>query len=218
MNKILIISAIEEEIAPLRDSSLPTHSDIELHTCGIGLVEAAFNMQKILSQVATNPKSSNTSVIFIGSVGAIKESKLNILQLVSASSAIQVDSALVRGESHMPEGLKTSVCSDDTLWNKLDSTLSGRVIRVPHISSLSITHDNTLAQQFHKKTMGSCESMELYSVAWACNKNNLPWVNLSAVTNYLNSSGQSDWIKNREKAAELTNVTLLKLLSVENDL
>ena len=186
-----MLAAFEPELRPLRgllegrDSS-----EVSLESVGIGLVEAAVGTTRLLERLRPE------RVFFIGSVGT-SDLGLSLLSLVTAQTVTA-------------PGFKKRVYSAD---ESLLQILKEQAELCKVYSTLEITRDPELALRLAEQTGGSsCESLELFAVAAACEAFEVPWASISAVTNYLSPEGQKEWEENHLRAAEATAEALAPLL------
>jgi len=148
---------------------------------GIGLVESAINLSQIC--LIDRPKS----LIFIGSAGSYNSDKYKIFDIVTTSSASQVEISFLKRESYTPiEQIITASVSQETIVN----------------SSNYITTDKIAALAFDKLGM-EIENMEFYSVMKVAKEFDIPVRGIFVITNYCDKNAHEEYIKNIKKAKEI---------------
>jgi len=146
---------------------------------GIGLVESAINLTHLC--LFDRPKS----LIFIGSAGSYSQ-KYNIFDIVTSSTASQIESSFLQKKSYTP------IDNFISAYDKKDIVVN---------SSNYITTDEIYALAFDKIGL-SIENMEFYSVIKVAKEFNLPIKGIFVITNYCNKNAHNDYIKNIKQAKE----------------
>jgi len=148
---------------------------------GIGLIESAINLTRIC--LFESPKS----LIFIGSAGSYNPTKHKIFDIVTSSSASQIEISFLKKESYTPiEQIITANVSRETIVN----------------SSNYITTDKLSALAFDKLGF-EIENMEFYSVMKVAKEFNLPVKGIFVITNYCDKNAHNEYIKNIKQAKQL---------------
>lgn len=193
----LIVSASQSELMPTKAllSELP---NFNFAIVGIGLVQASIKTCAAIKNLSKKKKIAPASIqlIFIGSVGSIDDT-IPILSLVSANKSVLVEPASFEGKTFLVDKMNREQFSADCLFKNLAST---EIVS----TSLGITIDPELAKKISMETGATCENLELFGVASTAQEFAVAWSSLSCVTNHLNQQAHSDWLKNHEKAAEVT--------------
>jgi nucleoside phosphorylase len=151
---------------------------------GIGLIESAINLTRIA--LFDRPKS----FIFIGSAGSYNPNKYKIFDIITSSSASQIEISFLKKESYTPiDNFITASVSQETIVN----------------SSNYITTDKISALAFDKLGFG-IENMEFYSVVKVAKEFNIPIRGIFIITNYCHKDAHNEYIKNIHTAkTKLTN-------------
>jgi len=145
---------------------------------GIGLVESAINLTRIA--LFDRPES----FIFIGSCGSYNPKKHKIFDIVTTSSASQIEISFLKKESYTPiDQIITSSVSRETIVN----------------SSNYITTDKIASLAFDKLGM-EIENMEFYSVMKVAKEFNIPVRGVFVVTNYCDTQAHNQYLQNIKQA------------------
>jgi len=148
---------------------------------GIGLIESAINLTHIC--LLDRPQS----LIFIGSAGSYNPNKHKIFDIVTSSSASQIEISFLKKESYTPiEQIITANVSRETLVN----------------SSNYITTDKLAAIAFDKLGM-EIENMEFYSVMKVAKEFNIPVIGIFVITNYCDKDAHQQYLKNIKQAKQI---------------
>lgn len=152
---------------------------------GIGLIESAINLTKILSI------NTPDEIIFIGSCGLYKDG--NILEIYESNIAVNHEISALLDFSYSP-------IQSEINYNVSHETLITN-------SSNFITTDKNSALKFFQKGY-FMENMELYSVLQVAKKNKIPAYGILCATNFCNKNAHEDFIKNHAKAKEKLEIYL----------
>ncbi|MEE3776574.1 purine-nucleoside phosphorylase [Campylobacter sp. CX2-4080-23] len=150
---------------------------------GIGMVEPAINLTKILLNSNRLPKK----IIFIGSCGLYGDEKL--LEIYKSTQACNYEIAGIMGLGYTPIDMKIAKVSQET-----------NIIN----SSNFITNSKDISIKF--KNLGfMAENMEAYAIWCVAMKFNIDFELILCATNYCDENAHNDFIKNYPKAKE--NIT-----------
>lgn len=152
---------------------------------GIGLVDSAINLTKILMKNLPN------ELIFIGSCGLYKDGK--ILEIYESKIAVNDEISALQGLSYSP-----------IFCEKIQNVSHGTLITN---SSNFITTDKNWAQKFFQKGY-FLENMEFYSVVKVAEIFKIPCVGIFCATNFCDQNAHNDFIKNHAKAKEKLEIYL----------
>lgn len=205
--KYLVIGATKEELSHF-ESELFSKEDFANHVCGVGMIEAANRTAQKLLQIDRS-QHANLVVIFIGSVGSLNP-ETPILSGTCATSVSLFDYLEASRRSYFPKHvIPRSFFPGKNAIEKAKEKLSARAIFSPYYCPLSITKDSTVAKEIIEAGVISSisyafENLELYGVANACNSFGVPWLAISTVTNYVGEKSHTEWLTNKERAAEKT--------------
>jgi len=171
----MIISAGNQEIFPFA------------RAIGIGLIQSAINLTRIA--LFESPKS----FIFIGSAGSYNPKKHKIFDIITSSTASQIEISFLKQESYTPLNQIISANQNDNI-----------IIN----SSNYITKDPISSLAFDKLGL-SAENMEFFSVIKVAHEFNLPVKGIFVITNYCNQNAHQDYLKNIPKAKQLLTEYLI---------
>jgi len=162
----MIISAGKEEIFSFT------------HPIGIGLIESAINLTRLC--LFDRPKS----LIFIGSAGSYNPKKYKIFDIITSSSASQIETSFLQKKSYTP----------------IDNFVSANVSRETIVNSSNyITTDKLFALAFDKLGF-EIENMEFYSVVKVAKEFNIPVRGIFVITNYCDENAHTEYLKNIKEA------------------
>lgn len=201
MSKILILAAVDLELAPLRESLKNLRPDL-LPCCqaaGIGLAQAAANAMRFTLELKPE------RVLFIGSAGSFSTS-LPLLTCVQAKSVELKSLALINGHSRLPGPAIKKYSAEKNFFLP-------QIEQVPMFSTLGISDNRDYAEQLYGAEQGlPCENLELFGVAAAAAEAGIPWNALAVITNYLKQDAGEAWQKNKLSAAQLTAEAVIDCL------
>jgi nucleoside phosphorylase len=148
---------------------------------GIGLVETAINLTRL--SLLDRPKS----IIFIGSAGSYNPNKHKIFDIITSSTASQIETSFIKKESYTPiDNIVTASVSQETIVN----------------SSNYITTDRVLALAFDKLGFG-IENMEFYSIVKTAKEFNIPVKGIFVITNYCHKDAHKEYLANIKQAKQI---------------
>ncbi len=179
---LLAVAAWEPELERFR--SLVAGSDrIAMGgPVGVGLVEAAIGMTRLLAARPARPEA----VLFVGTCGAFASSGLEVGDVVAVARSTVLDVALARGGSALPAPMPARV--------DMDASLVARAgLRAVHaLTTLGVTIDDALATELGAQ--GEVEHLEVFAVARACAAFDVPFVAILGVANPVGSAGRAAWL------------------------
>jgi len=145
---------------------------------GVGLIETAINLTRICLFDRPN------SLIFIGSAGSYNPKKHKIFDIITTSSASQIEISFLKQESFTPiSQIITANPQKEIIVN----------------SSNYITTDKLSALAFDKLGM-EIENMEFYSVMSVAKEFDIPVKGIFVITNYCDKSAHEQYINNIKEA------------------
>jgi len=151
------------------------------HPIGIGLVESAINLTNLC--LFDRPKS----LIFIGSAGSYNPNKHKIFDIVTSSTAAQIEISFLQKKSYTPiDNFITANVSRETIVN----------------SSNYITTDELSALAFDRLGF-EVENMEFYSVVKIAKEFNIPVKGIFVITNYCIENAHKEYLQNIKKAKDI---------------
>jgi nucleoside phosphorylase len=148
---------------------------------GIGLIETAINLTRLC--LFDRPKS----LIFIGSAGSYNPDKHKIFDIITSTTASQVEISFLKKESYSP----------------IDNIVSANVSRETIVNSSNyITIDKFSALAFDKLGFG-IENMEFYSIVKVAKEFNIPIKGIFVITNYCHKDAHKEYLKNIKQAKKI---------------
>jgi nucleoside phosphorylase len=141
---------------------------------GIGLVESAINLTKIVLEKKPD------LLIFIGSAGSY--GKYKPLDLVESNYAVNIENSFLTGGSYTP----------------IKSDVSRETIDIVN-SSNYITTDFELSKLYRERNI-ELENMEFYSIFRVAKKFDIDIKGIFVVTNYCDKFAHKDFISNHNEA------------------
>jgi len=148
---------------------------------GIGLIDSSINLTRICLFDRPN------SLIFVGSAGSYNPKKHKIFDIITTSSASQIEISFLKKESFTPiSQIISSSPSKEIIVN----------------SSNYITTDKLSSLAFDKLGM-EIENMEFYSVMSVAKEFNIPVIGIFVITNYCDKDAHQQYIKNIKQAKNL---------------
>lgn len=147
---------------------------------GIGMVEPAINLTKILLNLKQLPKK----IIFIGSCGIYGNE--NLLKIYQSSLAFNYEISGIIGLSYTPIKINLPNVSQKTILIN---------------SSNFITNSAEISKKF--KNLGfTAENMEAYSIKCVALKFGIEFESILCATNYCDENAHENFIQNYPKAKE----------------
>lgn len=194
----LICSAVSSELDHIKAN---VSSDFLCEPVGIGLVESGIRAMAILREFPSIQR-----VIFVGTCGAYKNSKLRVLDLCQAHEHALVGAASVLGTSYFPEPMRSSF--------KVEEALNTSLPRVRAATVLEITRNTELAEKIAAQSYAEIEHMEIYAVAYAAQLQKIPCSGFFAIANTVGDSSHEEWLENRFKAEKLIQNYVLSQINM----
>ena len=153
---------------------------------GVGLTETAINLTRIC--LFDRP----SSIIFVGSAGSYNPKKHKIFDIVSSSSASQIELSFIQKKSYTPiDNFVTASVEKEVVVN------CSNYITTDKISALALD-----------KMGFEIENMEFYSVVKVAKEFNIPVRGYFVITNYCDNNGHQQYLNNIKDG----NITLIKYL------
>ena len=148
-------------------------------TIGVGLIESAYNLSRILKD------NKPDKLLFIGSCGSY--GRLGMLESFYSESAFQVEHSLLSDKAYTPiENKIIKNVSHETMVN----------------SSNYITVDKEVSYKF-LEFGADAENMEFYSVLWAAKEAGVEAKGFFVVTNYCFENAREEYAANLKAATEI---------------
>jgi len=184
--EILLSAATEEEIAPLRDIWFRKHK-VEFLVTGVGMVATSFSLSRAFAekpyQMALNTGLAGAfdRNLKLGEVVRVTE------DIISELGAEDGDDFLTLKEM----GLKGT----DILLN-MDEVLLKEMNEFKKVRSITVNtvHGNEISiKNIHERLHPHIETMEGAAFFYACGRNNIPAIQLRAISNYVEKRNKANW-------------------------
>lgn len=210
--KVLVLAATEHEIQPF----LSQNTSIDTLIAGVGVPATIYQLQKKLQSKRYD------LVIQAGIGGSFGED----LYQSTAVVAIQSDAFADLGISEKKHfstifdmGFKnenSSPYNQGLLVNTNEILVNSTLQKVSAITVNTVTDDNSVNDLFVKKYAASVESMEGAAVHFVCLQENIPFLQIRAVSNIVGERDKSKWkMKEAITALHAALTELLKTIHSE---
>lgn len=203
MPPFLIVSAFAPELSPfcLNDQG---KVDINTPRCearetfgsavGIGPIDAALGSARALARF--NP----AFVVFSGTCGAYPGAGFGVGEIVVARSVHFGDGARALGLGAMPDAQRQRLEPQER-WVESFARAGARLADV--LTLASITTDAGLAAELARESGCSCEHLEAFAVAAACDAVAVPWACVFGVANLVGPGARAEWLRHHHEASRL---------------
>lgn len=199
----VFVSAIPEELAGLAER-LP---DLDFLSLGVGNLEASLHLLEYLNK---NPHKKN--VFFLGSCGTYNPEICPYPGFARGGSCYMYrELSEFKKISHVPDLLPKTTNPGKTTWEL--SVLQTR----PNFPEHSVNSPNSLSLVNPSELPDFpgglvLENMEVFGLARVCEKMNLYFTSVFAVTNRVGREGSREWRENYKVWAEKLNLEIANLL------
>ncbi len=211
---ILIVAATQQELDPTRQylaEKRYLRKDFNLHTLitGVGLVPTTYALSKFLSKsqpdLAIQAGIAGSFHPFYppGTVTVVAEEVFGDLGVKEQNEFKDIFDLNLAANS-FPFSEKLLVNPHKPLCNKVKLKL------VRGVSVNEITTDSKRIQQLMEKYNAIIESMEGAAFHYVCLQENIPFIQLRAVSNFVGERDKSKWLL--KEAIENLNMELINLL------
>jgi futalosine hydrolase len=203
--KILIAAATEQEISPLRERSGIDGIKLHYTITGIGILAAGIRLTQAIHEqkpdlvIQAGIAGAYDKSLVLGSVVVVKEEFLADLGVEENGEWKDIFDLKLSEDSVHPfqqKGLRL------TLSDKFNLT------GLPEVTSVTINEITTRKeriQEIIKKYNPAIESMEGAALHYACIVENLPFIQVRSISNYIGERDKSKW-KIGEAIKNLNNV------------
>ncbi len=148
---------------------------------GVGLVETTINLTRLC--LFDKPEF----LLFVGTAGSYGEAK--IFEIIESKTAANIELAFLNKDAYTP------------LENVISANLTDKKDIIVN-SSNYISTNEALAKKFLNFGVG-IENMEFFSILAVAKEFEIPAGGIFCITNYINRSAHTDFLKNHDKAKEL---------------
>ena len=215
MKTVLVVSAWEPEIAPLRRRLRRGRAGDVRVVCrpvGVGAVDAAAGAARALAEMGLAGMGP-TQLIFIGTagrypgIGAAAVRALPIGAVAVPGEMLLVSTAEVRGDGYLPAPLVQRAVATEALVAALRAagatrqTLGTQTWQGVAATPLAITRTTALARRLASATGAAVENLEVFAVSRAAAMAGVPMAAALAIANTVGPTAHAEWRANHEAAS-----------------
>lgn len=187
--KLLIVAATKNEVLPLSENIKDISIKADLLITGVGMVATTFHLTKALSA------EKYDAAINLGVCGSFNRS-IRIGEVVNITEDVFSELGAEDGDDFLPlNDMKFAEKEDVFLYAKKEVDFAG-VEGIKKVKGITVNtvHGNEqsiakVVSRFHPDV----ESMEGAAFFYACNRFNVPALQLRAVSNYVEKRNTADW-------------------------
>jgi nucleoside phosphorylase len=214
---VLVVSAWEPEIAPLRrrlarGSLAALGRGVICRAIGVGAVDAAAGAARAIAEVAPS------QVIFVGTAGryptAADAGALPIGGVALPGELVLISTATMRGDAYLPAPLVQRAATAPALLAALRDAAPAHAWRGVAASPLAITQTSALARRLVRVSGAAVENLEAFSVARAAALANLPMAAALGIANLVGPNAHAEWRLHHEAASKAACAAIWHWLSV----
>ena len=202
MKTVLVLSAWEPEIAPLRRRLRRGRlggSRVECQPVGVGAVDAAAGAARAIAEVAP------AQVIFVGTAGrypgAAAARALPLGAVALPDELLLLSTAVLRGDGYLPAPLIPRSAAALALVEALRAASPLASWRGAAASPLAITRTTALAGRITRATGAAVENLEVFAVARAAARAGLPMAAALGIANLVGPSAHTEWRRHHQAAS-----------------
>ncbi len=204
--QILIIAATEQEIQPY----ITANTTADVLIAGVGVPATMYHLQKRIQQVAYD------IIIQAGIAGGFSN-KITLGQTVLVKQDCFADIGFEDKEVYSPI-FKTEFSNkgelpseDGWLLNRHPYLLNSEWETVKAITVNKVSDSKLQQQQYMKAFDAGIESMEGAALHYVCLQENIPFLQLRSISNYIGERDKTKWLM--KEAVENLNAALAKLIN-----
>ncbi len=211
MKTVLVVSAWEPEIAPLRRRLWRGRAGDVRVVCrpvGVGAVDAAAGAARALADVGP------AQLIFVGTagrypgIGAAVARALAVGAVAVPGAVRLVSTAAIRGDGYLPPPLVQRAVADQGLVAALRaaSGAMGKTMGKPAwpdvaATPLAITRTTALARKLARASGAAVENLEAFAVARAAVMASVPMAAVLGIANTVGPDAHAEWRAHHEAAS-----------------
>ena len=208
---ILIVAATEKEISLFRTKINSLNKNIELLITGPGMVSTVFHLTEKLSKkkydlvINAGLAGSFTKNIELGNVVNVTQESFSELGAEDENNFVPISEMSFDGPDDFPLRLKTLVNNSNFRSDALNS-----LVKVKDITVNTVHGNEESIQKVKRHFSADVETMEGGAVFYVCTKKNISYLQVRAISNYVEKRDKSKW--EIEKAVKNLCDTLEKLI------
>lgn len=203
--QILLIAATTPEIEPFTAA----HPAIDVLITGVGVPSALYHLQKRMQQIDYD------FIIQAGIAGAFRHN-IQLAQTVLVKQDCFADLGIEEKENYTPI-FETGFADKNEppfengwLVNRIEHLNTATLPLVKAITVNKVSDSELQKQQFIKQFNADIESMEGAALHYVCLQENIPFIQLRSVSNYVGERDKTKW--KIKEAIENLNTELTKLI------
>ncbi len=192
---MLVVSAWEPELAPLRRRLPARPRGLRLEPIGVGLVEAAAGAARAIA------RHRPAVVLFVGTAGVYRSARRRyaIGSAVVADRLRLASLAVARGDAYLPQPLPAEARTTPALRDEL----AGADLALADVACpLGITGSRGAATRLAATSGAALENLEAFAAARACATAALPFAAVLGVTNEVGPDAHAQWKANAAAACD----------------
>lgn len=201
---ILILSAWEPEIAPLRallarPAARTLARSVRCRAVGVGAVDAGIGAAHAIAEVQP------ARVIFIGTAGSYVKPRGGALPIGAVAlpeELVLCSTATLRGDGYLPAPMVQKVPVTAKLHQDLRRAAPEAAARGAAATPLAITRTAMLARRIARATGAVAENLESFAVGRAAARAEIPIAAVLGIANRVGPHAHTEWRRNHEAASK----------------
>ena len=202
MRTVLVVSAWEPEVAPLRRRLRRGRAGttrVECRPVGVGAVEAAAGAARALAEIQP------AQVIFVGTAGrypgAATARALPIGAVALPDELLLVSTAALRGDGYLPAPLVQRAAAAPALLAALWAAAPPSGWRGAAATPLAITRTQALGRRIARASGAAVENLEAFAVARAAARAGVPMAAALGIANSVGPEAHAEWRRHHTAAS-----------------
>ncbi len=200
---ILILSAWEPEIAPLRGLlARPTARalarSVRCRPVGVGMVDAGIGAAHAIAELSPD------RIIFIGTAGsyALTGGALSIGAVALPDEFVLCSTATLRGDGYLPAPMVQRTPAAAALLAELRRAAPEAASSSAVATPLAITRTAAMARRIARSTGAVVENLEAFAVARAADRAEVPMAAVLGVANRVGPRAHAEWRRHHQAASK----------------
>ena len=202
IHNILFCGAFEGETDHLNKYPI-----VKVYNTGVGFMDTLFNLQRYLTKM-----KDIKSIVFLGSAGVYRHSKIKIGDIAYSNKFVYKDIAEVKGMAKVPDVIGKHLLTDsDSRFIPFIKTK-----KFPEAITNSTNYvtlvDLTMEELVDSLYDVDLENMEAFPIAYVATRMSIPFTAFYYVTNYVGANGSIDWNQNWRHGSNVLQKEVLKFI------
>ncbi len=204
--QILLIAATEQEIQPFID----TDAKMDVLIAGVGIPSTIYHLQKRMQQIdydlviQAGIAGTFNNALALGQTVLVKQDAFGDLGMEEKENYTPIFEAGLADKNEFP-------FTDGWLVNTNKILKTSSLIAVNAITVTKVSDSFLLKQQLLKHFNADIESMEGAALHYVCLQENIPFIQIRSVSNYIGERNKSKWKIN--EAIDNLNTELTNLIT-----